>query len=115
MRLPRPASLTSIGVTSTGERTVLGAATGLSEDHQFWTSFLHSLLKRGLKGVRQVISDAHEGLRQAIACARPSARRHGLDRRRNQAVASAGCGVTLKRPRDPNQLGKLVVEMAERR
>lgn len=61
------ATVVAIGVTSTGERTVLGAATGPSEDHQFWVSFLRSLVKRGLRGVRLVISDAHEGLRQAIA------------------------------------------------
>ena len=61
------ATVVAIGVTSTGERTVLGAQTGPSEDHQFWVSFLGSLVKRGLKGVRLVISDAHEGLRQAIA------------------------------------------------
>jgi putative transposase len=46
---------------------VLGAATGPSEDHQFWGDVLRQLVKRGLKGVRLVISDAHEGLRQAIA------------------------------------------------
>ena len=46
---------------------MLGAATGASEDHQFWTSFLRQLVKRGLKDVRLVISDAHEGLRKAIA------------------------------------------------
>src|SRR5438128_4456613 len=61
------ATVVAIGVTVTGERTVLGAQTGPSEDHQFWVSFLRSLLKRGLRGVRLVISDAHEGLRQAIA------------------------------------------------
>ena len=61
------ATVVAIGVTATGERTVLGAATGPSEDHQFWTSFLRQLVKRGLRGVRLVISDAHEGLRQAIA------------------------------------------------
>jgi putative transposase len=61
------ATVVAIGVSTTGERTVLGAATGPSEDHQFWVSFLRSLVKRGLKGVRLVISDAHEGLRQAIA------------------------------------------------
>src|SRR5215207_4024879 len=60
------ATVVAIGVSRTGERTVLGAATGPSEDHQFWTSFLRSLVKRGLRGVRLVISDAHEGLRQAI-------------------------------------------------
>ena len=61
------ATVVGIAVTSTGERTIVGAATGLSEDHQFWVSFLRSLVKRGLHGVRLVISDAHEGLRQAIA------------------------------------------------
>ena len=60
------ATVVAIGVTSTGERTVLGAQTGPSEDHQFWVAFLRSLVKRGLRG-RLVISDAHEGLRQAIA------------------------------------------------
>ena len=61
------ATVVAIGVTATGERTVLGAATGPSEDHQFWVAFLRQLVKRGLRGVRLVISDAHEGLRQAIA------------------------------------------------
>jgi len=66
-RVVSVATVVAIGVSSTGERTVLGAATGPSEDHQFWTSFLRSLVKRGLRGVRLVISDAHEGLRRAIA------------------------------------------------
>src|SRR6266511_736348 len=61
------ATVVAIGVTEQGERTVLGAATGASEDHQFWTSFLRQLVKRGLRCVRLVISDAHEGLRTAIA------------------------------------------------
>ena len=60
------ATVVGIGVTASGERTIVGAATGASEDHQFWVSFLRSLVKRGLSGVRLVISDAHEGLRQAI-------------------------------------------------
>ena len=66
-RVVSVATVVAIAVTEQGERTVLGAATGASEDHQFWTSFLRQLVKRGLKGVRLVISDAHEGLRQAIA------------------------------------------------
>jgi transposase-like protein len=61
------ATVVAIGVTEHGERTVLGAATGASEDHQFWVAFLRQLVKRGLRGVRLVISDAHEGLRTAIA------------------------------------------------
>jgi putative transposase len=45
---------------------VLGLAVGDSEDRSFWTTFLRSLRARGLGGVRLVISDAHEGLRQSI-------------------------------------------------
>jgi putative transposase len=66
-RVVSVATVVAIGVTTTGERTVLGAQTGPSEDHQFWVAFLRTLVKRGLRGVRLVISDAHEGLRQAIA------------------------------------------------
>ena len=55
------------GVTRTGDREVLGLAVGDSEDGAFWTAFLRSLRARGLAGVRLVISDAHEGLKGAIA------------------------------------------------
>src|SRR6266487_4028047 len=61
------ATVVAVGVSEQGHRSVLGIDTGPSEDHVFWTSFLRSLIRRGLKGVRLVISDAHEGLRQAIA------------------------------------------------
>jgi putative transposase len=55
------------GVTARGDREVLGLAVGDSEDGAFWTAFLRSLRSRGLSGVRLVISDAHEGLKSAIA------------------------------------------------
>jgi putative transposase len=55
------------GVTAHGDREVLGLATGDSEDGAFWTAFLRSLRSRGLSGVRLVVSDAHEGLKGAIA------------------------------------------------
>jgi transposase-like protein len=55
------------GVTKSGDREVLGLAVGDSEDGAFWTVFLRSLRARGLTGVRLVISDAHEGLKGAIA------------------------------------------------
>jgi putative transposase len=54
------------GVSRSGDREVLGLAVGDSEDGAFWTAFLRSLRARGLKGVRLVISDAHEGLKAAI-------------------------------------------------
>lgn len=55
------------GVTATGDREVLGLAVGDSEDGAFWTAFARSLRARGLGGVRLVISDAHQGLKGAIA------------------------------------------------
>jgi len=65
-RVVSQATVVAIGVTMEGERQVLGIDVGASEDRAFWTAFLRSLVKRGLSGVRLVISDAHEGLKQAI-------------------------------------------------
>ena len=50
-----------------GRREVLGFDVGDSEDGAFWTAFLRGLKARGLPGVQLVISDAHQGLKQAIA------------------------------------------------
>ena len=55
------------GVAIDGDREVLGCAVGDTEDEAFWTEFLLSLRARGLGGVRLVISDAHAGLKAAIA------------------------------------------------
>jgi putative transposase len=55
------------GVTATGEREVLGCAVGDTECEDFWTEFFRSLRTRGLRGVRLVISDHHDGLKNAIA------------------------------------------------
>ena len=60
------AVIVATGVAADGNREVLGLAVGDSEDRAFWTAFLRQLRTRGLSGVRLVISDAHEGLRQAI-------------------------------------------------
>lgn len=65
-RVVSQATVVAIGVTREGDRQILGVDVGASEDRSFWTSFLRSLVKRGLAGVRLVISDAHEGLKQAI-------------------------------------------------
>jgi putative transposase len=66
-RVISQATVVAVAVTSEGDRQVLGLDVGPSEDRAFWTAFLRSLVKRGLHGVRLVISDAHEGLKQAIA------------------------------------------------
>jgi putative transposase len=61
------ATVVAVGVTSTGERQILGCDTGPAEDHVFWKAFLRRLVRRGLKDVQLVISDAHEGLKKAIS------------------------------------------------
>ena len=50
-----------------GRREIVGLDVGTSEDGAFWLSFLRSLVARGLSGVELVTSDAHQGLRDAIA------------------------------------------------
>src|ERR1700739_4446590 len=57
----------AVGMNSDGRREVLGMAIGASEAETFWTDFLRSLARRGLRGVKLVISDAHEGLKAAVA------------------------------------------------
>ena len=57
----------AIGVDDTGERHMLGFDLGASEDEDFWLAFLRSLVKRGLRSVQLVISDAHEGLKKALS------------------------------------------------
>ena len=61
------AVVVATGVAMTGEREVLGCAVGDTEDETFWSEFFRSLRERGLHGVRLVISDAHLGLKAAIA------------------------------------------------
>jgi putative transposase len=65
-RVVSQAVVIATGVAADGRREVLGFGVGDSEDGAFWTAFLRSLKARGLGGVQLVISDAHEGLRQAI-------------------------------------------------
>ena len=65
-RVVSQATVVAIGVTATGDRQILGVDVGASEDRAFWTAFLRGLVKRGLGGVRLVVSEAHEGLKQAI-------------------------------------------------
>jgi len=64
-RIISTAVIIAIAVNTDGRREVLGLATGPSEAEPFWTSFLRSLLDRGLRGVKLVIADDHKGLRAA--------------------------------------------------
>lgn len=66
-RIVSVAVIIAVAVNSNGRREVLGLAVGPSKAEPFWTKFLRSLTRRGLRGVKLVISDAHEGLKAAAA------------------------------------------------
>jgi putative transposase len=66
-RIVSVAVIIAVGVNGDGRREVLGMAVGPSEAEPFWSKFLRSLTRRGLRGVKLVISDAHEGLKAAAA------------------------------------------------
>ena len=66
-RIVSVAVIIAVGVNDDGRREVLGMTVGASEAETFWTDFLRSLARRGLRGVKLVVSDAHEGLKAAIA------------------------------------------------
>jgi putative transposase len=57
----------AVAVNGDGRREVLGMDIGPSEAETFWTEFLRKLARRGLRGVKLVVSDAHEGLKAAVA------------------------------------------------
>lgn len=66
-RVVSVAAIIACAVNQDGRREILGRAIGESEAKPFWVKFLNSLKQRGLSGVKRVISDAHEGLKAAIA------------------------------------------------
>ena len=61
------AVIIAVGVNTDGRREVLGMDIGVSEAAHFWTEFLRKLSRRGLRGVKLVISDAHEGIKAAMS------------------------------------------------
>lgn len=67
------AVLLAIGVRTDGKRSVLGTSVSMNESEIHWREFLRSLKERGLKGVRFVTSDDHEGLKNALATVFPGA------------------------------------------
>jgi putative transposase len=66
-RIVSKAVIIAVAVNTEGVREVLGMAVNPSEAETFWSDFLRSLTRRGLRGVKLVISDAHEGLKAAAA------------------------------------------------
>ena len=65
-RIVSVAVTVAVAVNDQGRREVLGVAIGASEAETFWTEFLRSLARRGLRGVQLVISDDHKGLKAAV-------------------------------------------------
>src|SRR3712207_1676438 len=66
-RIVSVAAIIAVAVDAEGRREIVGLHIGPSEAETFWASSLRSLVKRGLRGVKLVVSDAHEGLKAAIA------------------------------------------------
>jgi transposase-like protein len=66
-RIVSVAAIVAVGVNADGRREVLGLEIGASEAEPFWKEFLRQLTRRGVRGVKPVISDAHEGLKAAAA------------------------------------------------
>ena len=65
-RIISVATIVAVGVNRDGRREVLGKALGPSEAEPFWTQFLRSLTARGLRSIKLVILDAHEGIKAAV-------------------------------------------------
>ena len=66
-RIVSVAVIVAVGANTDGRREVLGMQVGPSEAETFWTDFLRGLARRGLRGVKLVISDAHEGIKAAVS------------------------------------------------
>ncbi len=65
-RIVSVAVIIAVGANTDGRREVLGMEIGASEAEPFWTAFLRKLRQRGLKGVKLIVSDAHEGIKAAV-------------------------------------------------
>ena len=66
-RIVSVAVIIAVGVNTDGRREVLGMEIGTSEAEAIWTEFLRKLTRRGLRGVKLAVSDAHEGIKAAVS------------------------------------------------
>jgi putative transposase len=89
-RIVSAAVIVAVGVNSDGRREVLGMDIGPSEAETFWIEFLRKLARRGLRGVKLVISDAHEGIKAAVA--KVMSGRRPLSRDFLRLCECLGCG-----------------------
>jgi putative transposase len=88
-RIVSVAVIIAVGVNSDGRREVLGMDIGPSEAEP-WTEFLRKLARRGLRGVKLVISDAPEGIKAAVAKVQPAAWQRWRVHFMRNALAHAG-------------------------
>jgi transposase-like protein len=88
-RIVSVAVIVAVGVNSDGRREVLGMDIGPSEAETFWTAFLRKLARRGLRGVKLVVSDAHEGIKATVARSSTPA---------GSAAASTSCATHWRMP-----------------
>lgn len=72
-RIVNVAAVIATGVNTDGHRQILGLDLFTTEDRACWAAFLLGLVARGLHGVQLVVSDAHEGLKNAIGAVLPGA------------------------------------------
>ena len=87
-RIVSVAVIVAVGVNADGRREVLGMDIGPSEAETFWTAFLRKLARRGLRGVKLVVSDAHEGRRRSRRSSSPP----------GNAAASTSCATRWPMP-----------------
>ena len=80
-RIVSVAVIIAVGVNTDGRREVLGMTIGASEAATFWTEVLRQLARRGLRGVKLVISDAHEGIKAAVSKSQVSRLCEDIDKR----------------------------------
>ena len=66
-RIVSVAVIVAVGVNADGRREILGLDVGPSEAEPFWKDFLRKLTRRGLRGVKLVVSDSHEGIKAAVS------------------------------------------------
>jgi transposase-like protein len=93
------AAIIAVGVNSDGRREVLGLDIGVSEAEPFWSEFLGKLTRRGLRGVKLVISDAHEGIKAAVSKVLSSTWQRCRVHFMRNALAHAGKSGTFPRRR----------------
>ncbi len=102
-RIVSVAVIIAVGVNADGRREVLGMDIGPSEAETFWTAFLRKLARRGLRGVKLVISDAHEGIKASVskvlrATSRSSSAACGSALLISSAAASTSCATSWLMP-----------------